>query len=88
MICRKFLKFLRVQYIGTGKGEFIKTDIGGHFSRSFLGSFTIAIVGTTYRQVNNYEFPDGSRLQLNFEGEFENGIRNYLGQKREYSHHQ
>jgi hypothetical protein len=33
-------------------------------------------VGSTYRQVNNYEFPDGSRLQLNFEGEFENWILN------------
>lgn len=64
------------RHIGTWKGEFIKTDTGGHFSRSFLGTFTIAIMGSTYRQVNNYEFPDGSPLQLNFEGEFENGILN------------
>ncbi|MEG4005331.1 hypothetical protein QUA41_01225 [Microcoleus sp. Pol11C1] len=27
-----------------------------------------------YRQVNNYEYSDGSSLQLNFEGEFENRI--------------
>jgi hypothetical protein len=42
--------------------------------RSFFGSFTISIEGSHYRQVNNYEYSDGSRLQLNFQGEFENRI--------------
>ncbi|MEG3923017.1 hypothetical protein QUA07_28455 [Microcoleus sp. T3_A4] len=60
------------RHLGTWKGEFIKTDTRGHFSRSFLGSFTIWIEGSHYRQVNNYEYSDGSSLQLNFEGEFEN----------------
>ncbi|MEG4083243.1 hypothetical protein [Microcoleus sp. POL10_C6] len=62
------------RHLGTWKGEFIKTDTRGHFSRSFLGSFTIWIEGSHYRQVNNYEYSDGSSLQLNFEGEFENRI--------------
>lgn len=60
------------RHIGTWKGEYIKTDPRGHFSRSFLGSFTVVIEGTQYRQVNNYEYSDGSRLQLNFAGYFEN----------------
>ncbi|MEG4107519.1 DUF3598 family protein [Microcoleus sp. S13_C5] len=62
------------RHLGTWKGKFIKTDTRGHFSRSFLGSFTIWIEGSHYRQVNNYEYSDGSSLQLNFEGEFENRI--------------
>jgi hypothetical protein len=28
------------RHIGTWKGEYIKTDKHGHFSRSFVGSFT------------------------------------------------
>ncbi|MBE9183201.1 hypothetical protein IQ270_00290 [Microcoleus sp. LEGE 07076] len=62
------------RHIGTWKGEYIKTDTRGHFARSFLGSFSISIEGSHYRQVNNYEYSDGSRLQLNFQGEFENQI--------------
>ncbi|MGV0106561.1 hypothetical protein [Nostoc sp. DSM 114167] len=62
------------RHIGTWKGEYIKTDKGGHFSRSFFGSFTILIEGSQYRQVNNYEYSDGSHLQLNFEGYFEDRI--------------
>lgn len=62
------------RHIGTWQGEFIKTDTRGHFSRSFLGNFTISIEGSHYQQVNNYEFSDGSRLQLNFQGEFEERI--------------
>jgi hypothetical protein len=60
------------RHMGTWQGEYIKTDTRGHFSRSFFGNFTISIEGSRYRQVNNYEYSDGSRLQLNFEGEFEN----------------
>ncbi|OCR02213.1 hypothetical protein BCD67_06140 [Oscillatoriales cyanobacterium USR001] len=59
------------RHIGTWQGEYIKTDKSGHFSRSFVGSFTIAIEGSQYRQVNKYEYSDGSRLQLDFEGHFE-----------------
>lgn len=62
------------RHLGTWKGEFIKTDTRGHFDRSFFGSFSTWIEGSHYRQVNNYEYSDGSRLQLNFEGEFENRI--------------
>ncbi|MEG4233438.1 hypothetical protein QUA40_15175 [Microcoleus sp. Pol11C3] len=62
------------RHLGTWKGEYIKTDTRGHFSRSFFGDFTISIEGSHYRQVNNYEYSDGSRLQLNFQGEFENRI--------------
>ncbi|MEH2044818.1 hypothetical protein [Nostoc sp.] len=62
------------RHIGTWKGEYIKTDKRGHFSRSFFGSFTILIEGSQYRQVNNYEYSDGSHLQLNFEGYFEDRI--------------
>jgi len=62
------------RHIGTWQGEYIKTDTRGHFSRSFFGNFTISIEGSHYRQVNNYEYSDGSRLQLNFQGEFENRI--------------
>ncbi|NJO39683.1 MAG: hypothetical protein HC865_03065 [Cyanobacteria bacterium RU_5_0] len=62
------------RHIGTWQGEYIKTDSRGHFLRSFLGTFTVLIEGTTYRQVNHYEYPDGTRLQLNFVGEFEDGI--------------
>ncbi|MEL7034551.1 MAG: DUF3598 family protein [Cyanobacteria bacterium J06592_8] len=62
------------RHIGTWKGEYIKTNPKGHFRSSFLGTFTFAIEGTTYRQVNDYEFPDGKRLTLNFEGEFKDGI--------------
>jgi hypothetical protein len=63
-------------HIGTWQGEYIKTDKRGHFSRSFVGNFTIAIAGNQYRQVNKYEYTDGSRLQLDFEGQFENQILN------------
>ncbi|WP_293339617.1 hypothetical protein [Microcoleus sp. CAWBG58] len=62
------------RHIGTWQGEYIKTDTRGHFSRSFFGNFTIWIQGSHYQQVNNYEFSDGSRLQLNFDGEFEERI--------------
>ncbi|MBD2176992.1 hypothetical protein H6F42_08730 [Pseudanabaena sp. FACHB-1998] len=59
-----------IRHLGTWQGEYIKTDKQGQFSRSFVGSFTIAIAGNQYRQVNKYEYADGSRLQLDFEGEF------------------
>jgi hypothetical protein len=62
------------RHIGTWQGEYIKTDTRGHFSRSFFGNFTIWIQGSHYQQVNNYEFSDGSRVQLNFQGEFEERI--------------
>jgi hypothetical protein len=62
------------RHIGTWKGEYIKTNKRGHFSRSFFGSFTILIEGSQYRQVNNYEYSDTSHLQLNFEGYFEDRI--------------
>jgi hypothetical protein len=58
------------RHIGTWKGEYIKTNQQGHFSRSFVGSFTIAIAGNQYQQVNKYEYADGSSLQLDFEGQF------------------
>ncbi|PZV11260.1 MAG: hypothetical protein DCF20_19750 [Pseudanabaena sp.] len=63
-------------HIGTWQGEYIKTDKNGHFSRSFFGSFTIAIAGNQYRQVNKYKYTDGSSLQLDFEGHFEDRILN------------
>ena len=62
------------RHVGTWKGEYIKTDVKGHFWRSFLGTFTIAIEGNIYRQVNRYEYPDGTQVELNFEGKFEGGI--------------
>ncbi|MEG4495447.1 DUF3598 family protein [Microcoleus sp. D3_18_C4] len=61
-----------IRQIGTWKGEFIKTDTRGHFLRSFLCTISIGIEGSHHRHVNNYEYSDGSRLQLNFEGEYEN----------------
>ncbi|MEG4217000.1 DUF3598 family protein [Microcoleus sp. Pol14C6] len=63
-----------IRQIGTWKGEFIKTDTRGHFFRSFLCTISIAIEGSHHRHVNNYEYSDGSRLQLNFQGEYENRI--------------
>jgi hypothetical protein len=62
------------RHIGIWQGEYIKTDTRGQFLRSFLGTFTIAIEGTTYQQVNRYQYPDGSQLELHFTGEFVNGI--------------
>lgn len=62
------------RHVGTWQGEYIKTDSRGHFLRSFSGTFTILIAGTVYQQVNRYEYPDGTRLQLDFAGEFEDGI--------------
>jgi hypothetical protein len=62
------------RHLGTWKGEYIKTDVKGHFSRSFLGTFTIAIEGNIYRQVNSYEYPDGTQIEFNFAGKFEGGI--------------
>jgi hypothetical protein len=62
------------RHIGTWQGEYIKTDTHGHFLRSFFGTFTIAIAGTTYRQVNRYRYPDESQLELRFAGEFVDGI--------------
>ena len=62
------------QHLGTWQGEYIKTDTRGQFLRSFFGSFTIAIAGTTYQQVNRYQYPDGSGLELHFTGEFVNGL--------------
>ena len=62
------------RHIGTWQGEFIKTDTRGHFDRSFFANFTIWIQGNQYHQVNNYEYSDGSRLQLKFQGEFEERI--------------
>ena len=63
-----------IRHIGTWQGEFIKTDNRGHFEISFLANFTIWIQGSQYNQVNNYEYSDGSRLQLKFQGEFEERI--------------
>lgn len=63
-----------IRHIGSWQGEYIKTDKHGHFSRSFVGIFTIAIDGIHYQQVNNYEYADGSKLQLNFKGHFEDRI--------------
>ncbi|NJP11856.1 MAG: DUF3598 family protein [Leptolyngbyaceae cyanobacterium RU_5_1] len=62
------------RHIGTWQGEYIKTDSRGHFLRSFSGTFSIMIEGITYRQINRYQYSDGSQLQLDFEGYFENGI--------------
>ncbi len=62
------------RHIGTWKGEYIKVSVRGRFQKSFLGTFSIAIAGSKYRQVNVYEYEDGSRTTLNFEGEFEGGI--------------
>jgi hypothetical protein len=64
--------FLR--HTGTWQGEYIKTDAEGNFLRRFFGQFTVSITGTIYRQVNRYQYPDGSQLQLEFAGEFINGI--------------
>lgn len=65
---------LFVRHLGTWQGEYIKTDTRGHFLRSFRGTFTIAIAGTTYQQVNRYQYPDGSQLELHFDGAFVDGI--------------
>jgi hypothetical protein len=62
------------RHVGTWQGEYIKTDTRGQFLRSFWGTFTIAIVDTTYQQMNHYQYPDGSQLELHFVGEFINGI--------------
>lgn len=62
------------RHIGTWQGEYIKTNAKGHFLRSFKGTFTVMIEGITYRQVNDYEYADGSTLTLNFAGQFESGI--------------
>jgi hypothetical protein len=63
-----------VRHTGTWQGEYIKTDTRGHFLRSFRGTFMIAIAGTTYQQVNRYQYPDGSQLELHFDGAFVDGI--------------
>lgn len=62
------------RHVGTWQGEYIKTDTRGQFLRSFSGTFTILIDGINYRQVNRYQYSDGTQLQLHFEGEFEGGI--------------
>lgn len=62
------------KHLGTWQGEYIKTDTQGQFLRSFYGVFEIAIEGTTYRQVNRYQYADGSQLELHFSGEFLDGI--------------
>ncbi|MCU0570837.1 MAG: DUF3598 family protein [Oculatellaceae cyanobacterium Prado106] len=64
--------FLR--HVGTWQGEYIKTDTRGQFLSSFVGTFTVNIEGITYRQTNRYTYADGRRLQLDFEGIFEQGI--------------
>jgi hypothetical protein len=51
------------RHTGTWQGEYIKTDTEGNFLRRFSGQFTVSITGTTYRQVNRYQYPDGSQLQ-------------------------
>ena len=63
-----------LSHIGTWQGEYIKTDATGNFLRSFLGTFTVSITGNQYRQVNHYQYPDGKTMQLNFAGEFTDGI--------------
>lgn len=62
------------RHVGTWQGEYIKTGTRGQFLRSFYGVFEIAIEGTTYRQVNRYQYSDGNQLELHFTGEFMNGI--------------
>lgn len=62
------------RHVGTWKGEYIKTDTTGHFLRSFTGTFTVRIERNTYKQVNYYQYSDGSDLTLNFSGEFIGGI--------------
>jgi hypothetical protein len=74
ILARQHVPDLFLRHLGTWQGEYIKTDIRGHFLRSFLGTFTIAIAGTTYQQMNRYQYPDGSQLELHFTGEFVDGI--------------
>lgn len=62
------------RHIGTWKGKYIKTDSNGYFVSSFLGQFTILIDGINYSQVNEYEYPDGKTLRLEFQGKFKDGI--------------
>ncbi len=62
------------RHTGTWQGEYIKTDTEGNFLRRFGGQFTITISGTSYRQINHYQYSDGSQLQLEFAGEFINGM--------------
>ncbi len=66
-----FVPAIFKRHIGSWQGEYIKTNAQGHFIRSFKGTFTIHIEGTIYRQVNYYEYADGSDLTLQFEGQFE-----------------
>lgn len=62
------------RHVGTWQGKYIKTNSQGHFLRSFFGTFTILIEATSYRQVNRYQYPDGTQLQLHFAGEFAGGV--------------
>jgi hypothetical protein len=62
------------RHIGTWKGEYIKIDTKGHFITSFIGQFTVKIEGINYYQTNEYEYPDGKQLKLEFAGKFDNGI--------------
>lgn len=61
-------------HVGTWKGEFIKTNTKGNFISSFMGKFRIKIEGINYYQTNEYEYPDGKQLKLEFMGKFENGV--------------
>jgi hypothetical protein len=61
-------------HIGTWQGNYIKSDINGHFLSSFIGKFTVKIEGVNYAQINEYEFPDGRQSKLEFNGKFEDGI--------------
>lgn len=65
------------RHIGIWKGEYIKTDTKGQFISSFIfiAKITInEIEDLNYYQVNEYEYPDGKKLKLEFKGKFENGI--------------
>ncbi len=59
---------------GTWQGTYYKVNAQAEKIKDFEGAFTIIIEGDRYTQTNRYQFTDGSTLELQFSGIFDNGI--------------
>ena len=65
---------LFLQRTGKWTGVYRKLNAEGQYLRDFEGTFTSTIEGANFRQANDYVYPDGKKVHLEFEGKFENGI--------------
>ena len=65
---------LFTQRAGKWTGIYRKLDAEGKYLRDFKGVFASTIDGADFHQTNDYVYPDGKEVHLEFTGKFDNGI--------------